>query len=157
MSFFIFSPDGKDFCQFMTPNFPKPMFLTHFHLRLVGIFFSIPTWHLALGQWSWPWPWDRPNLDQGWGSTWTRHGAQPRPPWPTELATEAQAEPRAWSTLGTGFVAHLGSIWGPIFVWVPFGVPFLCGAHLGPICGPFWRPKADITGGRSFVFVFPPQ
>ena len=23
MSAWIFSPDGKDFCQFMTPNFPK--------------------------------------------------------------------------------------------------------------------------------------
>ena len=27
----IFSPDGKNFCQFMTPNVPKPMFLAQIH------------------------------------------------------------------------------------------------------------------------------
>ena len=32
----IFSPDGKNFCQFMTPNVPKPMFLAQFHPGLVG-------------------------------------------------------------------------------------------------------------------------
>ena len=32
----IFSPDGKNFCQFMTPHFPKPRFLAQFHLGLVG-------------------------------------------------------------------------------------------------------------------------
>ena len=63
MSAWIFSPDGKDFCQFMTPNFPKPMFLAHFHPGLVGIFFLPQHGNLALGQW--PWPWDSPNLDQG--------------------------------------------------------------------------------------------
>ena len=32
----IFSPDGKNFYQFMTPNVPKPMFLAPFHPGLVG-------------------------------------------------------------------------------------------------------------------------
>ena len=36
MLFLIFSPDGKNFCQFMAPDFPKPMFLAHIHLGLVG-------------------------------------------------------------------------------------------------------------------------
>ena len=36
MSASIFSPDGKNFCKFMTPNFPKPMFLGQIHLGLVG-------------------------------------------------------------------------------------------------------------------------
>ena len=27
----IFSPDGNNFCQLVTPNDPKPMFLAHFH------------------------------------------------------------------------------------------------------------------------------
>ena len=89
-----FSPDGKNFCQFMTPNFPKPMFLTQISPGLAGISFSIPTWHLALGQW-----------------------------------------PRAWSRLGIEFGA----------IWVSFGDPFLFGAHVGPIWGPIWRQKADIT------------
>ena len=35
-------------------------------------------------------------LDQARGSAWTRHGAQPGPPWPAQRATEAQAEPRPW-------------------------------------------------------------
>ena len=38
MNAFIFSPDGKDFCQFMAPHFPKPMFWAHFHPGLVGAF-----------------------------------------------------------------------------------------------------------------------
>ena len=133
ISFSSFSLDGKDFCQFMTPNFPKPMFLAEISPGLVGIFFSITTWHLALGQWPWPWPWDRANLDQGWGSTWTN-----------PIPNLAQAEPRAWSRLGIRFGAHLGPIfvWGPFGsrlgshfclgpIWVPFGDPFLFGAHLG--------------------------
>ena len=33
---FIFSPDGKNFCEFMTPNVPKPRFLAQFHPGLVG-------------------------------------------------------------------------------------------------------------------------
>ena len=36
MLFFIFSPNGKNFCQFMAPDFPKPMFLAQTHLGLVG-------------------------------------------------------------------------------------------------------------------------
>ena len=36
MKVFIFSPDGKNFCQFMTPNVPKPMFLAQIHPGLVG-------------------------------------------------------------------------------------------------------------------------
>ena len=36
MLFLIFSPDGKNFCQFMTPNVPKPMFFTQIHPGLVG-------------------------------------------------------------------------------------------------------------------------
>ena len=32
----IFSPDGKNFCQLMTPNFPKPAVFAHFHPRLLG-------------------------------------------------------------------------------------------------------------------------
>ena len=44
MKFSSFSPDGKNFCQFMTPNVPKPMFLAHFHPGLVGTlaFFFFP-------------------------------------------------------------------------------------------------------------------
>ena len=52
---------------------------------------------------------------------------------------QAQAEPRAWSRLGIGIPVVFGAI------WVPFGIPFLFGAHLGTIIwGPIWRPKADI-------------
>ena len=36
MSASIFSPNGNNFCKFMTPNFPKPMFLDQIHLGLVG-------------------------------------------------------------------------------------------------------------------------
>ena len=36
MSASIFSPDGKNFCKFMTPNFPKPMFWGRIHPGLVG-------------------------------------------------------------------------------------------------------------------------
>ena len=82
MSFFMFSPDGKDFCQFMTPNFPKPMFLAHFHPGLVGMFFFYPNMvpgprpvALALGQ-------AQPEPEMG--STRTRHGAQPGPGWEYE-------------------------------------------------------------------------
>ena len=35
MSAWIFSPDGKNFCQFMAPDFPKPMFFAQIHLGLV--------------------------------------------------------------------------------------------------------------------------
>ena len=75
MIFFIFSPDGQDFCQFMTPNFPKPMFLAHFHPGLVGTFFFYPNmapgpWPLAqalaLGQ-AQLGPGMRLSLDQAWG------------------------------------------------------------------------------------------
>ena len=38
MSAWIFSPDDKNFWEFMTPNFPKPMFLVHFHPGLVAAF-----------------------------------------------------------------------------------------------------------------------
>ena len=115
MIVFIFSPDGQDYCQFMTPNFPKPIFLNHLHIGLVEIYFFL-----------------------------SQHGPGPRP---VALALAlglnlAQAEPRAWSRLGPIWVpfgvpflfgAHLGPFWGPILV----------GAHLGPIWGPIWRPKAD--------------
>ena len=36
MSVSIFSPDGKTFCQFMTPNVLKPRFLAQFHPGLLG-------------------------------------------------------------------------------------------------------------------------
>ena len=36
MLFLIFSPDGKNFCQFMTPNVPKPMFFAQINPGLVG-------------------------------------------------------------------------------------------------------------------------
>ena len=36
MLFLIFSPDGKNFCQFMAPDFPKPMFLAQIQPGLVG-------------------------------------------------------------------------------------------------------------------------
>ena len=36
MLFLIFSPDGKNFCQFMAPDFPKPMFLAQIHPGLLG-------------------------------------------------------------------------------------------------------------------------
>ena len=36
MSASIFSPHGKNFCKFMTPNFPKPMFFGQIQLGLVG-------------------------------------------------------------------------------------------------------------------------
>ena len=58
MSASIFSPDGKNFWEFMTPNFPKPMFLAHFHLEMVGIFFFYAIMAPGPGQW----PWDRPNF-----------------------------------------------------------------------------------------------
>ena len=38
MSAWIFSPDDKNFWEFMTPNFPKPMFLGQIHPGLVGTF-----------------------------------------------------------------------------------------------------------------------
>ena len=36
MSASVFSPDGKNFWEFMSLNFPKPMFWAHFHPELVG-------------------------------------------------------------------------------------------------------------------------
>ena len=36
MSAWIFSPDGKNFWQFMAPDFPKPMFLAQIHLGQMG-------------------------------------------------------------------------------------------------------------------------
>ena len=36
MSASIFSPDGKNFCKFMTPIFPKAMFLAQICPGLVG-------------------------------------------------------------------------------------------------------------------------
>ena len=56
MSAWIFSPDDKNFWEFMTPNFPKPMFLAHFHPGLVAAF--------MFGFYkNGTWPCDRPNLD----------------------------------------------------------------------------------------------
>ena len=52
----IFSPDGKNFCQFMTPNVPKPRFLTQFHPGMDILFFQ--KWHLALGPTQGLGPWD---------------------------------------------------------------------------------------------------
>ena len=76
MNFSMFSPNDKNFCQFMTPHFPKPRFvgpIPHWH---AGDFF-LQKWHLALGE-AQPGP--------GTGPTWTRHGpnldqgrAQPGP------------------------------------------------------------------------------
>ena len=69
MSASIFSPDDKNFCQFMTPNLPKPSFGAQFHLGMTVIFFL---------------PKKAPG--PGPGPTWTRHGpnldqaqAQPGP------------------------------------------------------------------------------
>ena len=60
MMFFMFSPDGKNFCQFMTPNFPKPMFLPHFHPGLVGtltfLFPKTDIWALGPGGPPKAWP-----------------------------------------------------------------------------------------------------
>ena len=36
MSAWIFSTNGKNFCQFMAPDFPKRMFLAQIHPGLVG-------------------------------------------------------------------------------------------------------------------------
>ena len=36
MLFLIFSPDGKNFCQFMASDSPKPMFLSQIQPGLVG-------------------------------------------------------------------------------------------------------------------------
>ena len=36
MVFFIFSPNGKNFCQSMAPDFPKPMFLAQIQPGLLG-------------------------------------------------------------------------------------------------------------------------
>ena len=44
MSAGIFSPDGKNFCQLMTPNTPKPMFLAHFHRGHLYLIFQKLTW-----------------------------------------------------------------------------------------------------------------
>ena len=71
MSFFIFRPDGKDFCQFMTPNFPKPMFLTQISPGLVGIFFYYPNMASGLGPVALALAPDPiPNLAQARGSAW---------------------------------------------------------------------------------------
>ena len=45
----IFSPDGKNFCKFMTLDFPKPMFFTEFHPGMVVDTIFFQNWHLALG------------------------------------------------------------------------------------------------------------
>ena len=91
----------------------------------------------------------KPNLEQGRGSAWTRHGAQPGPG--TGLGLDQ----------GRGlFGDHLGPIWGPI-LRDPFrgigrgpGTHF-SGIHLGGsvgALGPIWRPKADIleAEGRHY-------
>ena len=63
MPFFIFSPDGKDFCQFMTPNFPKPMFLTQINPGLVvALDFYIPR-NGTIGIFK---PWVTEGHTQGW-------------------------------------------------------------------------------------------
>ena len=89
MSASIFSPDGKNFCQFMTPHSPKPRFWTKFHLGMVVVVFDLPP-DPGPGP---TWTRDILNLDQGraqpgpgTGPTWTRDGpnldqarAQPGP------------------------------------------------------------------------------
>ena len=83
MSASIFSPDGKNFCQFMTPHSPKPRFWAKFHLGMVVVVFDLPP-------------------DPGPGPTWTRHGpnldqarAQPGPrTGPTWTRDRAQSGPR---------------------------------------------------------------
>ena len=81
----------------------------------------------------------KPNLEQGRGSSWTRHGAQPGPG--TGLSLDQ----------GRGlFGAHLGPIWGPI-LRDPFrGIGRGPGTHLeaegrhfGGRRPTLWRPKAD--------------
>ena len=50
MQFSNISPDAKNFCEFMTRNLPKPMFVHHFHPGLVGAFFISPKTEIwALG------------------------------------------------------------------------------------------------------------
>ena len=51
MLFFIFSPNGKNFCQFMAPDFPKPMFLAQIHLGLVGALAFYFSQNLHPGPW----------------------------------------------------------------------------------------------------------
>ena len=109
----IFIPDGKNFCQFMTPHFPKPSFFAQFHLGMVVIFFLPkmapgpgpgPTWtrhgpNLDQGQ-AQPgpgtgpiWTRDRPNLDQG--------QAQPGPG--TGLSLAPAQGPQNFFFLGRGW------------------------------------------------------
>ena len=56
----------------MTPDFPKPWFGAKFHL---GMVMALIFYFSQNGTW----PWDMANLDQEWGPTWTRDGAQPGP------------------------------------------------------------------------------
>ena len=49
MSASISSPDGKNFCQFMTSGFPKPKFLAQIHPGLVGaLFFIFPKYDIDI-------------------------------------------------------------------------------------------------------------
>ena len=49
MTAWTFSPDDKNFCHFMTPNLPKPMFLAQIHPGLMGAlaFYICKNWHLG--------------------------------------------------------------------------------------------------------------
>ena len=69
------------------------MFLAHFHPELVGPL----DFYISKND---TWAWDRPNLDQGGGSAWTRDGSQPGPG--TGLSLD-QARASAWAS-----VAHVG-------------------------------------------------
>ena len=169
----IFSPDDKNFCQFMTPNLPKPRFWAQFHLGMGVTFFFFQKWHLALGR-AQPgpgtcpsWTRDMPNLDQAWGSTWTSPRSQPGPGMGPNLDqahapiwTRHGTQPgpgRAQPGPGTGFnLDHPGPTWDTGGPNLTNGRPNLAsegppGPWMGPPglqMGPTWAPNVAHLGFR---------
>ena len=96
MNAFIFSLDGKNFCQFMTPNPPQPYVFGPFPPGAGGAFIF---WIFKNDTWPWDrptWAWDRPTraLDM---PTWAMDGptwAMDRPTWARDRRpTVAQVAP----------------------------------------------------------------
>ena len=148
----------------MTPHFPKPRFLAKFHLGMGGDILFFQKWHLALDPGPGPTrTTDRPNLDQAWGPTWTRHMPLPGPGMGLNLD---QAQGPTWTRQGPTWTRH-GAQPGPS--WAHLGhrrpqpepgtaQPGLCGptralhgptwasdgAHLGPGRGPPGLPEGSM-------------
>ena len=142
MKVLIFSPDGKNFCQFATPNLPKTRFWVHFHPGLLGYYFLYsPNLTLGLG-WT--------HLGLGWahlGLSRAYLGLGHGPPGPPRahqgLGRGPPGPPQAHEGLGrspSGFPrAHQG------LGCDPPGPPW---AHLGPEPGPTWASDMDLLGLR---------